>query len=50
MRNTMALKTDEMGNSTAAVKRAPGISPELSEVLHMLNSLEENFAATSAVK
>jgi hypothetical protein len=50
MRNIVAMQTGELGNSTAAAKRSPGISPELSEILHMLNSLEDNFAAIGTAK
>lgn len=42
MRNTVAVQSSESPN-VAATRRVRAISPELSEVLHMLNALESKF-------
>jgi hypothetical protein len=47
MRESTARKPDDRGNNRVPAKRQ-GISPELSEVLHMLNSLEDQFAAKAS--
>lgn len=38
---------DIQGNSRAQRSRAPRLSPELAELMHMLDSLESHFVARS---
>jgi hypothetical protein len=47
MREAVATRPEERANTKVSTKRNR-ISPELSEVLHMLNSLEDQFASKTS--
>ncbi len=50
MRSAMTSKSGDLGSKISAAARKPSISPELSEVLHMLNSLEDRLASGNSAK